>query len=98
MVQSQSEVVWLFGIGANMNIEHLEKQKGVKVLDHSPAKVRGWAMTFTAKLADFVEPAMASASPIEGAEVHGVAYSTSKEHAAIIDEKEGVNIGFHKVH
>ena len=68
------------------------------MLDYSPAKVLDWAMTFTAEAAAFVEPAMASASPIAGEEVHGVAYSTSKEHAAIIDEKEGVGFGFHKVH
>ena len=62
-VKANVEVVWLFGIGANMNIPHLERQKGVKVLDHSPGKVVDWEMTFSAPIIDYVEPAMASASP-----------------------------------
>ena len=90
MEQSQSERVWLFGIGANMNVEHLERQKGVKVLDNSPGKVMDWEMTFTAPIVPYVEPAMASASPKAGEEIHGLAYAVSKEHADKIDHIEDV--------
>ena len=85
----------MFGIGACMDLEHLEKVKGIKVLDHCPGKVLDWAMTFSMHGAPYVEPAFASANPQSGGEIHGLGYAASKEHAAIIDEKEGV--GFYHV-
>ena len=62
----------------------------MKVLDHSPGKVVDWEMTFSAPIIDYVEPAMASASPKQGCEIHGVAYATSKEDCAKIDKMEDV--------
>ena len=43
-VIEKNELVWMFGIGANMNVEKLEAQKGAKVVDHCPAKVFDWEM------------------------------------------------------
>ena len=86
----KNELVWMFGIGANMNVEKLEAQKGTKVVDHCPAKVFDWEMQFTAPISKYIEPAMASAHPKEGSEVHGLAFAVSKEDAARIDEKEQV--------
>ena len=47
-------------------------------------------MTFSAPIAPYVEPAMASASPKVGGEIHGLAYALSKEHATKMDEAEAV--------
>ena len=42
-------------------------------------------MTFSAPISEYVEPAMASASPAVGQEVHGLGYAVSREDADKID-------------
>ena len=43
-IEKPDNLVWMFGIGANMNVAKLEVQKGAKVVDHCPAKVFDWEM------------------------------------------------------
>ena len=75
-----------------MNVEKLEKQKKVKVLEYGPGKVENWEMTFSAPISEYVEPAMASASPKVGQEIHGLGYAVSREDADKIDKIEAVPI------
>ena len=49
-------------------------------------------MTFSAPISEYVEPAMASASPAVGQEVHGLGYAVSREDADKIDKIEAVPI------
>jgi cation transport regulator ChaC len=84
-----SESVWSFGYGSNMNPRHLEDQKGVKVLDHTPAILKGYRLTFEHKGMPLVEPSFATVK--EGApsdEVHGVAFLVSKSDYDRLDKIE----------
>jgi len=71
---SGGDDVVTFGFGSNMNIGLLQSKKGMRVLEHTPAVLRGWRLSFQRPALAFVEPAFADAQP--GApddELHGVA-------------------------
>ena len=72
-------MVWSFGFGANLNAEHLQEKKKLKILDSCAAKVEGWYLAFPEGGISLVEPAFGSAYQREGAEIHGLAFATSKE-------------------
>ena len=69
-----SDDVTTFGFGSNMNIALLRSKKGMRVLEHTPAVLRGWRLSFQRPALALVEPSFADARP--GApedEIHGVA-------------------------
>lgn len=69
-----TDEVWTFGFGSNMNIELLRSKKGMRVLEFAPGVVRGWRLSFQRPALALVEPSFADARP--GAaddEIHGVA-------------------------
>ena len=71
---------WSFGFGANLNVAHIQERKGLQILDHCAAKVADWEVTFPEGFGfAYVEPSFAAARPKKGAEIHGLAFCTSKE-------------------
>ena len=61
--------VWSFGYGSNMDMVALQNKKGVRVLEHGPAVLHNFRLTFSTKGLDFVEPGFAGLGKEEGAEV-----------------------------
>ena len=84
------ETFWAFGYGSNMDIEHLATRKNVKVIEHSPAILKGWRLTFDFRAFDCVEPSYAGVKEQEGHEVHGCAFKVNVEQMASIDALEGI--------
>jgi hypothetical protein len=82
--------LWL-SAGSNMNVELVEQKKGLKVLEHTCAKLAGWKVGFNLGGFEFVEPSFANAiaaSPAD--EIHGVALKLSLADMASLDSQEGV--------
>ena len=70
MVSKRSEEkVWMLGcFGSSMDMDVLEKKKGVKVLAHIGAIARGWRMAFNMKGMPVIEPWF------DNSKLHGVAF------------------------
>eukprot|EP00755_Sulcionema_specki_P029773 Sspe_Gene.92870::Locus_65634_Transcript_1_1_Confidence_1.000_Length_1234::g.92870::m.92870 len=85
-----SQPLWSFGFGSNMDVHALEQRKRVKVLEHTPAVLKGWKMAFTLRGIPFVEPAYANAVETGNAEdsIHGVAFLMTPEAVAGLDKVE----------
>jgi hypothetical protein len=54
------------GFGTNMNVEFVERKKGLKVLDHCCATLKGWRIGFNFMGPALVEPSWANA--LQGAD------------------------------
>ena len=61
--------VWSFGYGSNMDMVALQNKKGVRVVEHCPAILHNFRLTFSTSGLNFVEPGFAGLSREEGAEV-----------------------------
>ena len=85
--------VWSFGYGSNMDMDMLERSKGIKVLDHTPAVLEGYRLAFNMPGIPLVEPGFAGLEEEEGEDVHGIAFRLGGEAADMLDRREGV--GFH---
>mmetsp|Transcript_26026 Transcript_26026/g.63145 ORF Transcript_26026/g.63145 Transcript_26026/m.63145 type:complete len:294 (-) Transcript_26026:7-888(-) len=89
-IASSPGTVWSFGFGSNMNVDFVNNKKGLKVLDHSPASLKGWRMGFNLAGFDRVEPAFANAMQGDPSdEIHGVAIKLSLEDGEKMDRMEG---------
>ena len=78
----------MFGFGANLNVQHIEEKKKLKIFDSSAAKVSDWYISFPKGGMANVEPAFASAFKKEGTEIHGLAFQISAEDKARCDKME----------
>ena len=54
---------WSLGYGSNMDVKSLATKKHVKILDHTPAILTGWKMTFSLRGPPLAEPAYANVVP-----------------------------------
>ena len=79
-----TEGTWAFGYGSNMNLEHLSKKKGVTVLEHIPAILKGFKLGFFGGWA-LVEPGFGGLYQDGQSELHGLAYRVSKADMDRID-------------
>ena len=86
---SSGEGVWSFGYGSNMDMVALRERKRVEVLEHLPAILGGFRLTFSLQGANYVEPAFGGLTREEGAEVHGIAFKMTNESVAQLDRNEG---------
>lgn len=78
-------VVWSFGFGSNMDVEALRTKKGLNVVAHTAAVLKGWRVAFTTK-GPLVEPAFANAARGKGSdEIHGVAFSIPEDDVEKLD-------------
>jgi cation transport regulator ChaC len=78
-LSDDSNLVWYFGFGSNMNpkvfgAESSRYERRVIPRTAKVGKVPGWALRFNLKTLPLVEPGMGNIIKEEGAEVHGVAY------------------------
>ena len=81
--------VWSFGYGSNMDMAALQGKKGVRVLRHCAAVLRGYTLAFGMQGFSHVEPGFACLRKAEGEEVHGVAFCMAAESVAVLDKAEG---------
>ena len=86
---SSEEGIWSFGYGSNMDMVALREKKRVEVLEHVPAVLRGFRMTFSFKGVKYVEPGFGGLTQEEGAEVHGIAFKMTNDSVAELDRNEG---------
>ena len=75
---TEEATVWSFGYGSNMNLDHLARKKGVKVLEHVPAVMKGFTLGFVRSWA-LVEPGYAAFRKHDGGEIHGLAFRVSQQ-------------------
>jgi gamma-glutamylcyclotransferase (GGCT)/AIG2-like uncharacterized protein YtfP len=87
------EGVWSFGYGSNMDMVALEHKKGIRVLEHCPAVLGDFRLTFGTRGIDFVEPGYAGLRRAAGEEVHGIAFCMGQEGVEKLDKVEQ---GYHK--
>eukprot|EP00457_Paulinella_chromatophora_P011153 gb/GEZN01011280.1/.p1 GENE.gb/GEZN01011280.1/~~gb/GEZN01011280.1/.p1 ORF type:complete len:335 (+),score=36.36 gb/GEZN01011280.1/:104-1108(+) len=83
------KTIWSFGIGSNMDLEALAVKKNVKVLNSTPAILKGWVMRFSIPAMTLVEPSFANVErggPTD--EVHGVVFEMSLDCCAKLDAVE----------
>jgi len=80
--------MWSFGYGSNMDVTALQAKKHVKVIEHTPAILQNYKLSFTIKAMTYSEPAFASVREMEGEEVHGVAFLMDKESLEELDKTE----------
>ena len=67
MATREEEVgVWSFGYGSNMDMVALQNKKGVRVVEHSPAILHNFRLTFNTRGLDYVEPGYAGLGREEG--------------------------------
>lgn len=86
-----SDVVWSFGIGSNMNVDIVENKKKIKVIDHACAVLTGWRLGFTLHGMEKVEPSFADAQRGgEADEIHGVVLALSQSDMENMDAQEGI--------
>ena len=78
----------MFGFGANLNVQHIQEKKKLKIFDSSPAKVVDWQISFPKGGMPLVEPAFASAFQKEGDEIHGLAFQITAEDKARCNKME----------
>eukprot|EP00808_Paulinella_micropora_P011444 g6128.t1 len=90
----QPSGVWYFGIGSNLNAQHLRDRKGVQVLEAYPARLSGWVMRFSVPGNKLVEPGMGNVHRTgkEQDEVHGLAFRLNEGDAVKLDRSEGVSM------
>ena len=69
---------WSFGFGSNMDVHFVEKTKEVEVLEHTPAVLRGYRLSFSFPGYPLVEPAFGNLREDPEAETHGVAFRMSR--------------------
>ena len=69
MATKEEVGVWSFGYGSNMDMEALQNKKGVRVLEHCPAILNNFRLTFSTRGLDYVEPGFAGLGKEEGSEV-----------------------------
>jgi len=80
--------MWSFGYGSNMDVTALQAKKHVKVLEHTPAVLPDYKLSFSIKAMTYSEPAFASVTKREGEEVHGVAFLMNEESLEELDKTE----------
>jgi len=85
---SGEENLWSFGYGSNMDVVALQAKKNVRVIDHTPAILYNFKLTFSIKGMTYAEPAYASLKRKDGEEVHGVAFLMGPESLAELDRTE----------
>ena len=69
MATKEDVGVWSFGYGSNMDMVALQNKKGVRVLEHCPAILQNFRLTFSTRGLDYVEPGYAGLGKEEGSEV-----------------------------
>ena len=85
----KEDKVWAIGFGANLNAHHLADKKKVTVLDSCACKAPGFLFAFPSGGIDYVDPGFSAAFEQEGAEIHGLAFATSRADMDRINELEG---------
>lgn len=89
---SNGNLVWKFGIGSNMNVQTLTKNKGITIIEHHPAMCPSHRLGFHRTLGpELFEPSFATIVPIEDDDmcVHGLATLMTTEQARKLDRLEG---------
>ena len=77
MESKKEDKVWAFGFGANLNAQHIEQKKQLKILDSCAARVSGFLFAFPLGGVQYVDPAFACAFQQKGSEIHGLAFATT---------------------
>merc|ERR1712150_5696 len=72
----------------NMDVTALQAKKHVKVLEHTPAILPNYKLSFSIKAMTYSEPAYASVRKMDGTEVHGVAFLMDEESLEELDRTE----------